>query len=276
MEKPEPKPTTNGDNKKNRIFKWILIAGFSIFFIFVLYYFIMISLAARKWVSDFNKNYKTALLQSDSSSLQFITDSTFRTLHQQIAFTKARLDLTKANPLGLSIDLSDSSAKLIIHGVTVHSSKIRQVKIARSLLAVEPYYLSLELSKPLKVKTEVSSIPKEPIQIITAPKDTIEAAQISAIPDTTTTCSTFYKIIFENNLTLFVFQKPKTNKLFDLQWISFLYKARAPQVKANIVSILKFKIPEYSPEILIGLPEWEAKTIYRALPKEGLVALRLY
>jgi len=276
MEKAETQSPQESRKKGSSKFKWVAISLVFIVLLFVAYYYIMTAKAAKNWAADFDAKYTETIKQSDSAVMRLFTDSTFRALQKKIAFTKAKLELTKADPIGLSIDLTDSISRLEVNGVTVHSSQIKEIDICQSLYGVEPYFLSLELSKPLKIASEVATIPKEPILVKTAPKDTIEAAKAASVPDTATTGPVYFEMTFENGFRLLVLQESDNKSFINRDLMKFLYSIRAARVRNNLKSILKFKVPSYSPEIVLVVPGWEAKTIYRAVPENGLVALRIY
>lgn len=276
MEKPETQSLQETRKKSGHKLTWILLTFTFVVLLFAAYYYVMTAKAAKNWTAEFNAKYTESLKQSDSAVLQLFTDSAFRALQKKIGFTKARLELTKANPIGLSIDLTDSISRLEVNGVTVHSSQIKEIDICQSLYGIEPYFLSLELSKPLKIATEVATIPKEPILVKTAPKDTIEAAKAASVPDTATTVPVYFEMTFDNGFRLLVLQESDNKSFINKDLMRFLYSIRASKVRNNLKSIFRFKVPDYSPEIVLVVPGWEAKTIYRAVPENGLVALRIY
>ena len=53
----------------------------------------------------------------------------------------------------------------------------------------------------------------------------------------------------------------------------FDLKDRSKNAKATMKAVAKFNVPPYIPYIKIWIPKAEAKIVYRAIPREGLIVL---
>lgn len=267
-------PKSTGKSSKALLY-WLVFSLLTLLVVFLVYYVVMNKLATEKWISDFDAAALEKMANSEIPENSLLSDSAFISLQRQISFTKSRLALTKANPIGLSIYLNDSIATLEVNGVTVHTTDILDFSFSRSLSAINPYLLAQELSSPLKIVSSEATIEKEPIIIKTAPKDTTEAATLATVPDTATNVPVFFKLTFQNGFRMLVLQEDPLQRTFWREQLIFLINQSIPQIRRNLKSILKFQIPSYSPEIRVVLSGAEARTIYRAIPEDGLVSLRL-
>jgi len=264
-----------GRRNNRKMYRWIVLGLLSLIMLFLAYYLAMNILAAKHWVSGFNMKHETMVANKKPADTSLFRDSAFISLQREISFIKARTALTSAEPIGLIINLTDSTAQLVIKGVTVHISAIKDIEISQALLAVEPFHLLAELSSPLQIKHSRATIEKEPIIVKNAPNDTTEVENTGNLPDTSNTTPVFFELTFHNGLRLIVLEENSDEAIYRRAYRRFFYLPALAAARRNVNSILNFKIPEYSPEIRISMPGDEARAIYRAIPEEGFVALRL-
>ncbi len=266
------KASRNNYRKANR---WLVVGVMSLIMIFLAYYLVMNIMATKSWISEFDMKYETQATDLKPADSSLFKDSAFISLQREISFIKARTALTSAEPIGLIVNVTDSTAKLVIKGVTVHSTVIKEIDICQALFAVEPYHLATELSNPLQIKHSRATIEKEPIILKNAPTDTTEVANTVNEQDTSIVVPVFFELTFNNGFRLIVVQEDAGEENYKSVYRSFFYEPALLSVRQNLISILNFKVPEYSPEIRIVVPGDEARAIYRAIPEEGYVALRL-
>ncbi|HPE34202.1 MAG TPA: hypothetical protein PLI65_05335 [Bacteroidales bacterium] len=274
MEKENKSEQSVKPEKKNILPK-ILIGITIILTIIISGAIILSGISARKWVSGFNQKYYNDTLELKLPPPKIMSDPAFIRIQKSIAFTKSRLELTRVKPTGLSMDLKDSIVSIEINGVTVHSSKISKIIIPRTLRSVQPYFLSLELSKPLQIAHSFSTIAKEPIIVKTAPKDSTQVGQ-AHVPDTSNNMPVYFQLAFTNGFRLSVFQEDSPNESCPISRMMFSTRIAFKELSAQLKNLIKFKIPDYQPEIVIFLPASEAKTIYRAIPENGFIAFKLF
>lgn len=275
MENQQIQSAPNNRRKSRKLWLWLILTSATLLVLFLLYYLVLNMQATARWVSDFDAKYENSLTENEFPDSLLIRDSAYISLQRQIAFTKARLGLTKANPIGLSVNLTDSVAILEVNGVTVHKTAILSFSISRSLDAIDPFWLATELSSPLRIVNSHATIVKEPITVMIAPKDTLEAANMATVPDTATNIPVFFELTFNNGFRMVVLQEASESKSYLKERMLFFIRPELARLRRNLKSALKFKIPEYTPEIRIVLSGAEARTLYRAIPEEGLVAVRL-
>ena len=197
-------------------------------------------------------------------------------LQRDEAFWNARLVLAKQEAIGLTVDLVDSVATLDIRGVPVRSCKIRSIEVSRAIRLLEDRSAwRSRLSKPLLVRAEEATIPKEPIRVTEAPKDTIEAMKLAARPVPSDSLDVFFTLYFDGNLALTVKQIEKPTSEGAKRHTRFRLKESYRQAKMAISGLVHSRVPQHQMRIEIAVSQADAKAIYRALgPKAGL-ALRL-
>ncbi len=199
------------------------------------------------------------------------------------AWLESRLKMAELDSVGLAIDLEQHVIQLELKGVVVMSSKIRDCSVSGFFRKIDGGAYFATFGSPLTIKEFKSSIAKNPFKVVEAPKDTI-AAQLAA--------DAAAKKEKEERKTENVFWTVKLDRGFDLdiQGIDSIAEAQKKYVFGkgfeferdlkNITNsfqhILKFSKPTYTPEILISIPENEAKAILRALPKNSaLITIKI-
>jgi hypothetical protein len=270
--------STNREGVRNNFKKgnrWLVMGALSLIMLFLAYYLVMNIIATKHWIREFNMKFEMETAGKKPADTSLHKDSTFILLQREISFIKALTALTSAEPIGLIVNVSDSTAKLVIKGVTVHTSGIKKIEISQTLFAIEPYHLITELSKPLQIKYSRATIEKEPIIVKNAPNDTTEVENRVNEQDTSVVVPVFFELTFNNGFRLIVLQEDSGEEKYQKIYRRFFCAPALVSARRNLISILNFKIPEYSPEIRIVVPGDEARAIYRAIPEEGFVALRL-
>ena len=133
---------------------------------------------------------------------------------------------------------------------------------------------------PLTIQQFKSSIAKNPFKVVQAPKDTIAAmAAIDAAmkKDSLKDENVFWTVKLDRGFDLDIQgidsiaeaqNKYKFGKGFE-------FERNLKNITSSFQHILRFSKPSYNPEILISIPENEAKAILRALPNKALVTIRI-
>ncbi|MDZ4205383.1 MAG: hypothetical protein U1C46_11280 [Bacteroidales bacterium] len=253
--------------------KWLFRLLFLFIAVFILFYFIMSAMATLRWVKNFNKEYTFEAPDSDPLDPRLFSDSAFISLQKQLSFSQARLDMAHPDSIGLSINLANSTMNLEIEGVTVHTTHIISYRVSRSIYGLDHYALARMLSEPLLISESSATIPKEPIMVKKAPKDTIEATLPDIMPDTSTVVPVFFRLSFKNDFQLLVLQEETIMSMQMRKRFVFLCRIRFANAWKAIKDVIRFRVPTYSPEIRIIIPSSDARIIYRALPENGMAAL---
>lgn len=208
-----------------------------------------------------------------------INSALFTQLREK-AWLESRIKMAAGDSIGLSIDLEQRLIQLELRGVVILSSKIRDASISGFFRKMDGNVYFSMFGTPLTIQKFESSIAKNPFKIVQAPKDTIAAQAVvvakvkkDSIPDE----NVFWTVKFDRDFELNIQgidsvaeaqNKYKLGKGFE-------FERNLKNVASSFQHILKFTKPSYTPEILISIPENEAKAILRALPSNALVTIRI-
>ena len=192
------------------------------------------------------------------------------------AFLQARLKLAQTNAVYLVIDLVDNAVSLEIKGV-----EVRRCKILRFNISSEDEYmrqigiLSDWLSTPFVLQQDRATIPKEPIRVKEAPKDAAEAdLQVDENISIENSVVKF-SLYFDRNFLISV--KEAQPPSFGNRFRNLFYKAgeRFQSETVNLGFLLRLKKPQSRVQISLELSREDAKAVYRALPNNAGLALRI-
>jgi hypothetical protein len=127
-------------------------------------------------------------------------------------------------------------------------------------------------SLPLSITNDLSTISKDPILIKLAPKDTSEYIP-DVMPDTSMTEPVNFILEMNNGIRIYIYQTENTKFSDKKSLYIFDIKYRIHDTWNALKSVVHFKVPDYHPFIKLRLPRSDAKIIYRAIPKNGQIAV---
>jgi hypothetical protein len=192
------------------------------------------------------------------------------------AFWKARLELSGRGAPCLAVDLVDSLAILEVRGVIVRRCKLAGIErgalVARRLQKRE---FRERLARPFGVLSEVGSLPKEPIQIEIAPKDTLEAQQTGPRKLVPESPDLHYILRIDGGLTLDLRQIETPAPAAFEEEERLRWQARKDEAWAAFTALVQRQLPPHETVITLHLARDDIKAIYRALIPEAGLALRL-
>jgi len=214
------------------------------------------------------------LIQEDStSSSEFYNAFELQTSSHEKAFKEAVLIMSANDSISLIINLKDSTASLFIKGVTLHSTKISYIKIDPIITKFNTHVYQKLFGKPLLISKQKATIIKEPIVVIHAPKDTLEAALNAYKPDTLIQNPAYIQMKLEHNLHIIMEQEdnPRLNDI----WTRFLFRVQnsVDNSLENLINFSRLRKPTYHPYIQIKIPVDDLRSIYRALPNQPQVVV---
>jgi hypothetical protein len=260
------------------IYKWLtgILAAFAV------YYFYIIGLrpfmrydyvfpdepVSRKGISarDFNSYYLWPDSLLDKAAGYAFSE----------AFLLAKLDMAKEDTTSLIVNLKDSTVSLSIQGVTSFESPISGFEYSKILEKSDPFLTAKYFSWPFKIEEYFSSVPKIPVIVRKAPKDTIEAA---SMPEPTMLEENDQYVSFRLNLDRklsIVFEQDSIPDTIDNRSMDH-YRRRQKQLnRKSVRKALTGSVPyDYLPEIKVRLERDDALVIFRALPENADIAVRL-
>lgn len=198
-------------------------------------------------------------------------------LKTEEAFLQAQLQMAKNDSIGLCINLRDSVISLQIRGVDIRTCKIEQFRISHSFKHLQASGAALNwLSSSFELIRDWSSIPKAPIKVKKAPKDTLEANQTKSEPYTELGKNDVYLTLqFDRNLIVNI-RQTQTPSWHGRFW-KLIYGAKSKFfiLENRITALLNGHLPSNLRWIELEIAQNDAVAIYRALPHRALLALRL-
>jgi len=228
-------------------------------------------------VSAVRDRMKIAHVQSQGSPE--INSDLFTQLKEK-AWLESRIKMANGDSIGLSIDLEQRRIQLELKGVVILSSKIRDCSISGFFRKMDGNVYFAMFGTPLSIQQFKSSIAKNPFKIVEAPKDTIAAqaaADAAAKKDSLADENVFWTVKLDRGFDLDIQgidSIAEAQKKYELGK-GFEFERNLKNIASSFQHILRFSKPDYTPEILISIPENEAKAILRALPRNALVTIRI-
>ncbi|MGC1391300.1 MAG: hypothetical protein WA816_09705 [Bacteroidales bacterium] len=261
------------EKKNKRHFgKITFLALICILLIFIFYYSVMSMISPNRKMEEINKEFGVKVTDRNSVDQQILKDSAYLMLFKEKAFLQSRIVMAESDSIYLTINLADSTANIEICGVVVHKSKMRSVKTSKILLKGNENAVLSMLATPFTISHAFATIKKEPVMIKMAPKDTSEYKP-DIMPDTSITEPVNYILEMNGGIRIYVYQEENVKFNDRLSRIRFDLNDRLRDTWSALKKIAVFKVPEYHPFIKIRLPRTDAKIIYRAIPKNGQIAV---
>ncbi len=196
-------------------------------------------------------------------------------LYREKAFLESRLAMAKTNTIGLVVDLQDSILDIEIGGIKLHSTQISKYRVSRTFSRINNKAFIGLFSKPVTTIRNSGTFVKEPIVVKKAPKDTIEAAKQATVPDSIKTGPAFVALTLDYNIRLSLYQENKRSVWTMLYGFIFRSGLRFRKAGEAARGAVTFRIPDYRPEIRVFIPKKDLITIYRALPVDTRVVIKI-
>jgi hypothetical protein len=226
---------------------------------------VMSFLSPIKAVKDLNLKYYDSAFSSGGTLKDYLFE-------KEAAFLQARTQMAETDSVCLSIDLSDSLVLLEMQGIMLLKARIIRIEKSNIFNRLHKGTYLEYFSKPLEIDSEYSTIPKEAFIIKQAPKDTTETAPPVAKPDTLHKEAVCFNLYLDRNLMIDIRQ---VDTIKNEQYLAYHKYLRKERISNQIRSLMKFSVPHYEPWIRIDIPAADAKSIYKAMPDHGQVAVKL-
>ena len=257
--------------KKSTVWKKVLYTLGYLLLGFMIYYLVMSVISPSAKISEINSTFMYQMPENSKTDKRIFSDSAFVNVNREKAWYQARIVMAESDSICLAINLSDSTAILEITGVKVHKAKISGFSVSKIFSKADEYSVSTMLSVPFTISKDYATLRKEPVMLKMAPKDTSEYKP-DILPDTTNSEAVNCMLEMENGIRLYLYQDVE-DEGGRLNHFFFGLNDRLRNIRDNLKSIIRLKVPEYHPAIRIRLPKADARIIYRALPKNGQVAV---
>jgi hypothetical protein len=251
--------------------KWYFITGALLIVLIGLYLSKSVS-AVNHAVHTFDNAYFASLEQKEGDTIDHCAIPGYIDLIRKKAYLGAQVKLAETDSIGLIINMRDSVIQLLIKGLPIRSVKIGEYEISPFFQRANQEAIYSMLSSPLKITGMQATFMKDPVSVKIAPKDTSEAV-VDTRPDTTDFEAVFFTLNTDQNVRLFFEQQEDTIGADRRARFFFDLKDKTKNAKATMKAVARFDVPPYVPYIKIWIPKAEAKIVYRALPREGLIVL---
>jgi hypothetical protein len=252
--------------------KITLIVLVSIVLICLAYYSVMSMISPVRKLEAIKSEFGPKGSEKNDINQKILSDTTYLRLLKEKAFLQSRVVMAETDSIYLTINLADSTANLEISGVVVHRAKMTSVQASKFLLKGNDNAVLSMLATPFTIMHAIATIKKEPLMIKMAPKDTSEYKP-DIMPDTSIAEPVNYILEMNKGIRIYVYQKETTKFADKLNQFKFDLNDRIRDTWNSLRRVAVFKVPEYHPYIKMRLPRTDAKIIYRALPKNGQIAV---
>ncbi len=197
-------------------------------------------------------------------------------LKMEELFLNSQLAMSKSDSIGLSLNIVDSTLSLYIKGVNIRECQIHHFKMTHAFkrLKADPMLLDW-LAQPFVLQKAWATVPQVPIKIRKAPKDTIEAQKNKSEPVTLDKPDVYFTLQFDRNLTIKVYQIESNSFWgFVRKWYYYL-RSFLRMLVDTFWSFYHLKIPQSPMWIELKISKTDALAIYRALPSDAAMTLKL-
>jgi len=258
------------DEKVKKNLKNLLLIISSFLLLFLFYYLIMAVIGSLHTYKLLIEKYTI----SDTTLIRFAkVNPELDSLLLQNSFLKAKSEVIESDSIYIFLNLKDSTISLEIQGVKLHEIKFNKIRLSKFLKKSLSEFKYAYISEPFIIEYYYATIPKVPIVVKKAPKDTIEAQKINEIPAIPP--EDYVRCIFftDKNLNIFIYQSEPPQKNHFTKWLKSSFMERWIFMKEILKGCVSFKIPEYKLWIKIEVPSADVKTIFRAIPVKGMIIL---
>ena len=188
---------------------------------------------------------------------------------------RSRLILATEDSTYLLLDLINNKAILEIKGIPLHECRILHADISNSIKLYPADALLNWLAEPFALKTVEATIPKISFIEKIAPKDTLEANKMVTEPKEAKLGDVLVIMDFDRNLRLVMSQSEHPD-IEGLKLISDLRRKYSKiEISRSIKALTKFNREPARPQIEIVIPKSDATILYKSLPLNPRLILRM-
>ncbi|MBP6872980.1 MAG: hypothetical protein KBC43_13300 [Bacteroidales bacterium] len=191
------------------------------------------------------------------------------------AYLKNKLSLAEKDSIYMVLNLQDSALILEIKGIPVKKARLIDYEISNRFALINHENLLPWISSPFLLERDLSTIPKEPIIVKQAPKDTIEAAKMNTKPAPPDSTNVFFTLYFDRNLELEIEQADPPEKGLSEKVETYLNLKKNESTRSVFQILSKPRQTDQPMKIKLVISEIEARAIYRAIPAQSRLILKL-
>lgn len=249
--------------------------GFGIFIIFIIALSIAPAGIYAYFIIDSVRNH-VKMTRSEAEGQVSVNLDLFKLMKEK-SWLESRLKMAATDSVGMAINLEDQTIQLELKGVVVMKSKIRDYSISGFFKQMEGNVYFNMFGTPLTILSLESSISKSRFKVVQAPKSAEEADAMTAKKDSVVKQDVYWMVKLDRDIELNIqgidsIQDSQSKYKFGQD---FRFKRKLKNILNTVQNLRSLKTPEYTPEILISIPESEAKAILHALPNNAMITIRI-
>lgn len=229
-------------------------------------------IAASELKKNDSTNQKNVVVTADQKDL--LIDIINK--EQQINFIQNRLQLSRQDSIYLVLNLQDSLLDIEIKGLPVQRCRLLEISTSKRLKAAKTDNLQAWLATPFTLTGEISTIPKVPMLLVDAPKDTTEAASLPKKPMEPEKTAVYLTLIFDKNLIVEIAQiEPVLPEETEL--LNDFYSKNDSAFHRTLFQKIIHPMPKNLPiRIKLRMNEADARAIYRSIPHSNFAKMIIY
>lgn len=221
-----------------------------------------------------SESQPTLAVQDISPQQAALMEKYYRLKTEEV-YSQSRLEIARGDSINLFVNLIDSTVTLDIRGVPVRICKIQQFETSRRFSRLKKDALFRWLSQPFTLEKQIATIPKSPIVIKEAPKDTAEANEMAFRPLPPEKDDVYFALYFSKNLNIEFEQKAPPSWRGRAHRAFYNARKNWHEIGWAMGELAQFRLPQYPLWITIKVSRDDARAIYRALPVNAKLAIYL-
>jgi len=266
------------EQRRAKVFFWISL---TLPLLLVLVFIVILPLTNTQHL-PVTENIAGDFISMDPKSINQLADDALNNFSQKMvdlnideSYLKAHLIMAKSDSINLSINLIDSTISLFIRGVNIRECKVNQFAMShifrhlKSRTDLFPW-----LAEPFVLQQEWSTLPKVPIKIRQAPKDTIEAQRYKSEVPTLKKMDVFFTLQFDRHLLIKINQQQSPTFVGALRKLLYRCISSFKAISSTLSSLSQLKKPQHLFWIELYINQNDANAIYHALPRNANLAFK--
>jgi hypothetical protein len=276
---------------KNKIAFWIITLGLTIFILYIAAFTIIkpvfttnaLPKTFPRTTEKIVKSGKDEIKKQEDEPITSKADGNANAdsvhklldLKRKEILLRSRFLLASDDSMYLILDLINDLAILELKGISLHECHILHKEISSSIKSYSADALLNWSFEPFEMKTVDATIPKISFIEKIAPKDTLEANKMVTEPKEAKLGDVFIVMEFDRNLRLVISQNEKPDSEGEKIITDLQRKYSKAEISRSIQALLNFSREPVKPQIEIIIPKSDATILYKALPFNPRMILRM-
>jgi hypothetical protein len=191
------------------------------------------------------------------------------------AFLTARLDAAGQDAPSLSVDLATGVLDIEIRGTVVRRCRIQRIELPGALeRGRKKWGLAPLFSVPFVLQDADATILRAPVRVVQAPRDSTEARNRPPLDVPVETQAAELLLRFDRGLTLHIVE-PAITFSDRVRAVTLAFRWRLREAARSAAELSDGRWPVHQHLVRVRLDPGDARAIFRALPDDARLALRL-